>query len=218
MKKIFLALALFAATVSFAQSDKYVSAMQVRIAALDSTRDVAALNDLAAGFERIADAEKTQWLPYYYAALARINSGYSISQGNTGGMAAQLDPIADKAEALLNKAEALSKDNSEIFVVRKMIATLRMMADPMSRYMTYGPQAAAALAMAKQLNPNNPRPYLLEGQDKFYTPPQFGGSKEDAVTLWKEALVKFASFKPADPLAPTWGRRTTEYFLAQAEK
>ena len=218
MKQLLLAAALFVTAAASAQSEKYVSAMQPRVAAIDTTRDATALNDLSAGFERIAEAEKTQWLPYYYAALAKINSGYSLTNGKMGGSAALVDPIADKAEALLNKAEALSKDNSEIYVVRKMIATLRLMGDPMSRYMTYGPQAAQALETAKKLNPNNPRVFYLEGQDKFFTPAQFGGSKEDAVTLWNEALKKFDTFKPADGLAPNWGRRNTEYFLALAAK
>lgn len=218
MKKLLLSLALFVSFAAFAQSDKYVAAMQPRVAAIDTTRTVSALNDLSAAFERIGDAEKTQWLPYYYAALAKVNSGLFLTNGKMGGMTAQLDPIADKAEALLNKAEALSKDNSEIYVVRKMIATLRMMGDPMSRYMTYGPQAAQALETAKQLNPENPRVYYLEGQDKYFTPAQFGGSKEEAVTIWKEALKKFDAFKPADALAPHWGRINTEYFLQQAGK
>ncbi|TCZ74786.1 tetratricopeptide repeat protein [Flaviaesturariibacter aridisoli] len=218
MKQILLLLALFVSGASFAQSEKYVAAMQPRVNAFDTTRSLSGLNDLSAGFERIAEAEKTQWIPFYYAALAKVSSGYSLTGGKMGGMAAQLDPIADKAEELLNKAEALSKDNSEIYVVRKMIATLRMMGDPMSRYMTYGRQAGEALETAKKLNPDNPRVLYLEGQDKFFTPAQFGGSKEEAVELWKEALKKFDSFKPADALAPHWGRINTEYFLAQAAK
>lgn len=218
MKKLLLCLTLFATLAASAQSDKYMAAMQPRVAAIDTARNVSSLNDLSATFERIADAEKTQWLPYYYAALAKVNSGLMLSGGKMGGMSAQLDPIADKAEALLNKAEDLSKDNSEIYVVRKMIATLRLMGDPMSRYMTYGPQAAQALETAKKLNPDNPRIYYLEGQDKYFTPAQFGGSKDEAVVIWKEALKKFDAFKPADALAPHWGRMNTEYFLQQAGK
>ncbi|MBD0294692.1 MAG: hypothetical protein ICV84_05730, partial [Flavisolibacter sp.] len=181
MKKVLLSIILFSFTVAaFSQSDKYVKAMEARVAALDTTRSVQGLTDLTNAFERIATAEKTQWLPYYYAALATVNSGYFMMDPQkmmSGGMADKLDPVADKAEALLNAAEALSKDNSEIYVVRKMIATLRMSADPMKRYMQYGPQAQQALEKAKQLNPENPRVYLLEGQDKLYTPEQFGGSK-----------------------------------------
>ena len=139
-----------------------------------------------------------------------------MSGGQTGtNMADKFDPLADKAEMLLNKAEALNKNNSEIFVVKKMIASLRMMADPMSRYMQYGPLAQQALETAKKLNPENPRPYLLEAQDKYFTPEQFGGSKTKAKELFEEALKKYDAFKPATNLDPVWGKTTAQYFLSQ---
>jgi hypothetical protein len=119
---------------------------------------------------------------------------------------------------LLNKAEALSQDNSEIYVVKKMIATLRLTADPMNRYMKYGPDAAEALETAKKLNPENPRVYFLEGQDKLFTPKQFGGSKEEAKKLFEFALQKFDSFKAENELMPHWGKGQTAYFLKQANQ
>jgi len=218
MKKVFFSFTflLAMATIATAQSDKFVKAMQDKVVAVDTIRNTQALQDLSAAFERIADAEKTQWLPYYYASLAQVNAAFSFGTGNL--KPAQVDPMADKAEALLNKAEALAKDNSEIFIVRKMIANLRMMADPMTRYMTYGPQAAQALETAKKLNPNNPRIYYLEGQDKLYTPEQFGGSKTEAKKLFEEALKKYDAFKPESSISPSWGRSTTQYFLTQAQQ
>jgi len=201
---------------ALAQSEKYTAAMKDRIAALDTTRTPDGLKAVSAAFERIADAEKNQWLPYYYAAYAQITAGYFMGNGAmSGGMAGVYDPLADKAEALLNKAEALSPNNSEIYVVKKMIASLRMMADPMSRYMQYGPVAQEALETARKLNPENPRVFLLEGQDKFFTPEQYGGSKTEAKRLFEEALKKFEAFKPATSLDPVWGRANAQYFLSQ---
>jgi hypothetical protein len=219
MKTILFSLVLFLITFSaFSQSEKYSSTMKDRVAAVDTTNSVSGLNELAAAFERIADAEKNQWHPYYYAAYTKVLTGYLMMDGGmNGGLASTLDPIADKAEQLLNKSEALSKDNSEIFIVKKMIASLRMMADPMSRYMQYGPVAAEALETAKRLNPENPRIYLLLGQDKFYTPEQFGGSKSEAKKLFEYALQKFDAFNPKHSLDPAWGRTTTQYFLSQTK-
>jgi hypothetical protein len=217
MKKtiILSAFVLFAVAV-MAQSDKYVKAMQANIAAADTTRSVEGLTNMANSFERIANAEKTQWLPYYYAALADINLAYSYAgeQGN-GNKAEKIDPLADKAEALLNKAEELAKDNAEIYIAKKMIASVRMMADPMNRYMKYGPIASQALETAKKLDPENPRIYILEGEDKFYTPAQFGGSKEEAKVLFETAIKKFDTFKPQSDIHPHWGRETASYFLKQ---
>ena len=214
MKQMFALLMLLLTVTAFAQSEKYVSAMQPKIAMLDTTRNGATLLDLSNSFERIANAEKTQWLPFYYAALAQANYGYSKIQGvGMGGDPAVIDPIADKADTLLSKAEALSTLNSEIFVVHKMINSLRMLVDPQSRYMTYGAAAAAALETAKKLNPDNPRVYLLEGQDKYYTPEQYGGSKDEAKKLFETAAQKYDTFKPENALAPTWGKWALQYFL-----
>jgi len=216
MKKIIvLAAALIVMTAVHAQSEKYTKAMQTNVAGIDTIRSAEGWTDLANSFQRIADAEKTQWQPYYYAALGFAMTGTIQNAGQMGGGADKVDPIANKAEEMLNKAEALSKDNSEIYCVRKMIATLRLMADPMNRYMTYGPQAAEALAKAKSLNPENPRVYLLEAQDKFYTPEQFGGSKTEAKTLFELSAKKYERFKPATEIDPTWGSPQVQYFLSQ---
>jgi hypothetical protein len=216
MKKIvFLLAANTLLVTAFAQSEKYIKAMEANVPVIESTRKVEDLKSLANTFERIAEAEKSQWQPYYYAALAQVNAGFSTSGGQMGGLTDKLDPIADKAESLISKAEALSKDNAEIYIVRKMIATLRMMGDPQNRYMQYGPQAQQALETARKLDPNNPRVYLLEGQDKFYTPEQFGGSKTEAKRLFETALSKFETFKPATSIDPVWGKGTTQYFLSQ---
>jgi hypothetical protein len=217
MKNISLLVVFFLlVSTAFGQSEKFIKAMEPKIAEVDTTSDPQKLSELSAAFERIADAEQTQWLAYYYAALAKVNQGYVLSGGkSTGGMAATLDPIADKAEILLTKAETLSKDNSEIFLVKKMIAFLRMVADPMARYMQQMPVAGQAMETAKKLNPENPRIYLLEGQDKYFTPEQYGGSKTEAKTLFEEALKKYESFKPASPLDPKWGKPLAESYLNQ---
>lgn len=214
MKKIFLfftGVAFFSA-LGFAQDAKYTSAMEPKVMAVDTLRNPDELIALSASFERIADAEKTKWLPYYYAALAQVNAAYTMVMKKPD--ATKTDPMADKAEALINKADELSAKNSEIYIVKKMIASLRMMADPMSRYMKYGPLAEEALQTAIQLNPENPRVYMLQGQDKYFTPEQFGGSKAEAKKLFELSNKKFETFKPASALDPNWGRGTLKYFMS----
>ncbi len=216
MKRI--SLFLMAASMSvaaFSQSERYTKAMESNISKLDSTSTVEGWVELANSFQRIADAEKTQWLPYYYAAYSNVLNGYMLMGAQTSGMAEKIDPLAAKAEELILKAEALSKDNAEIFIVKKMIAGLRLVGDPMNRWQTEGPIAEAALNKAKSLEPNNPRIYVLEAQDKFYTPEQFGGSKTEAKTLFEEALKKFETYKPQTSLHPNWGKTAAQYFLTQ---
>lgn len=217
-KTIFILSAMFIASfVTGQMPDKFVKAMEPKIAAVDTTSTVQGLTDLANAFERIAEAEKNQWLAYYYAAYCNASAG--IMAGAGGDMMAakadKTDPFADKAEKQIKKAEDLAKNNSEIFIVKKMIATLRMLGDPMSRYMTYGPEAQAMLDEAKKFNPENPRVYVLEGQDKFYTPEQFGGSKEEAKLLFEKAQKLYETFKPETSIHPNWGKNQVTYFLSQ---
>ena len=217
MKKSFLFLfTTILATATFSQSEKYVKAMEPKVAMLDSSNTADSWKDLANTFERIAEAEKTQWAPYYYASFCNVMAGnLSLPQdGSFGDNSAITDPYADKAEGLLNKAEAISKDNSEIYCVRKMIHSLRMMGNAMARYMTEGAKATEALEKAKALNVNNPRIYILEGQDKFYTPEQYGGSKDEAKKLFEKANGIFMVAKPGSSIEPQWGRGQVEYFLS----
>jgi hypothetical protein len=220
MKKVIIILAaVLVGATSFAQmSEKFVKAMETRIASMETAATADQWKELGNAFERIADAEKTQWLAYYYAAFTNIMAGYlSMKPGDFGDNSATLDPYADKAETMIKKAEELSKDNSEIWCIKKMIATLRLSANPMARYMTEGPISEEAIQKAKQLNPNNPRVYMLMGQDKFYTPEQFGGSKTEAKALFEEAIKLFGTFKPESNIHPNWGKPQTEQLLAQTK-
>ena len=214
MKKILLFVSIISfCNLLFAQSDKYVAAMKKNISMLDSAMAKGNAAELANNFERIGDAEKTQWLPYYYASYCTVLTTYTEQDKS------KVDAIADKAEQLISKSEQIAgKENSETDVIKSMIASAHMMVDPMSRYMQYGKTSSDNIANAKKLDPTNPRPVYLEGTTKFYTPETFGGGKAPAEALFKQALIMFAMFKPAGELYPTWGKATTDYFINLCQK
>lgn len=218
MKKGIVIAFVFALTQTVtAQSEKYIKAMEAKVGFLDSNNSADSWKELANSFERIADAEKTQWMPYYYASFCNVMAGYSSmpQDGSMGDNSAIADPYADKAESLLDKAIAINTNSTEIYCVKKMVHSLRMMGNPMARYMTESPKAAEALSKAKELNPGNPRVYILEAQDKFYTPEQFGGSKTEAKILFEKAQGLFSSYKIESSIAPNWGLSQIAYFLSQ---
>ena len=214
MKKIILSAALICFGVTtFAQSDRYAPAMKKNIALLDSAMQKGNAKELANTFERIGDAEKNQWLPYYYAAYSLILTTYTEKDKS------KIDPIADKAEELILKAEAIAgTENSETAVIKSMIASAHMMVDPQSRYMQYGAASASNMEKAKALDPTNPRPVYLDAQAKLYTPEAFGGGKSVAKPVFEKAITMFDTFKPASELHPSWGKSMAQYFLAMANK
>lgn len=212
MKKSLLCIALvLSAATLFAQNEKYTNAMKANIAQLDTAIVKGNMAELTNNFERIAEAEKTQWLPYYYASYAAVMNAFLEKDKS------KTDGIADKAEQLIKKAEELAgSENSEICVIKSMIASSHMMVDPQTRWQQYGQSSSMHITKAKALDPANPRPVFLEGQAKFYTPESFGGGKAPAKELFIKAMQMFDTFKPETELHPNWGKASTQYFLAQA--
>ena len=212
MKKIIAVIALLATVSVNAQNDKYVQAMQKNLAQFDVVKTTAEYQALAAAFERIGDAEKTQWLPYYYAALALTTPGWTDTKLDK-------DVNAEKIKALLTKADALVKedaDKAEILSIRNMTASQQMLVDPQSRWATYGPESSSYLQKAKQLNPNNPRLYYLEGANIFGTPEQFDGGKAKAKPILEKAVALY-KVEQVKPLYPDWGKKQAEDMLAQCQ-
>jgi hypothetical protein len=212
MKKIIFAITLLIAISVNAQSDKYVAAMQKNLALFDSVKNTSEYLSLAAAFERIGDAEKTQWLPYYYAGLALTTPGWQDTKLDK-------DVNAEKIKALCDKADALAKDNadkSEILSIRNMAATQQMLVDPQTRWATYGPESDKYLQKAKELNANNPRLYYLEGAGTFGKPEQFGGGKAKAKPILEKAITLYKAEQPK-PLYPHWGQKQAEEMLGQCQ-
>ncbi len=209
MKKLFFALAIMLATFATAQS-KYEKAMKSNIAKIEEHLDLEQFTSLANDFTRIGDAEKNQWLPYYYAAFSKIQKGRIMMRE---GKTQELDEIADDAQKSLDQAKSIESENAEIFILQKMIHGLKMMVNPMARYMTEGGAAAEALAKAEKLDPENPRITLLKAEDLYFTPEQFGGSKDKGLEMFGKAKEQFSSYKIKSEIHPNWGAAEAEYFL-----
>ena len=191
-----------------AQSDRYTQAMQKNIPLLDSSKTIDQLQSMAGTFDRIGDAEKTQWLPYYYAALAQTWVGWSPDTKDKDGNAARIKSYLDKAEAI--------EKNAETYAVENMAATQQMLMDPQTRWATNGKDASDALQKGMSIDPNNPRLYYLQAMSLFNTPPQFGGGKDKAKPVFEKSIALFKSTQPK-PLYPTWGRQQAESMLAQCQ-
>ncbi len=210
MKKLFLTMMLLIAVSTFAQSG-FETAMSDKIAKVSQAKTADEFTALSNDFARIGDKEKTQWLPYYYAAYASIQKGRMLMRE---GKVADLDPIADEAQRSLDKASELNKDNPEILILEKMIHGLKLMVNPQARFMSEGMLAAEALSKAEKLEAENPRISLMKAEDIYFTPEQFGGSKTKGLEMFQKALDQYKTFQPKTALDPNWGKEEAEYFLA----
>src|SRR5258708_25718310 len=182
--------------------------MKKTLSLFDSAKSTHDYQSMSANFERIGDAEKTQWLPYYYAGLALSTAGWS-------DQAMDKDANSEKIKALCTKAEAIEK-NSEIYTIRNMAASQQMMVDPQARWASYGQEASGALQKGIEIDPKNPRLYYLQAMSIFGTPEQFGGGKAKAKPVFEKAIALFKT-EQTKPMYPHWGQKEAEAKLAECQ-
>ncbi|MDP3667655.1 MAG: hypothetical protein Q8R50_13320 [Sediminibacterium sp.] len=209
MKQLLVIISMFFFGMVAAQS-KYEGAMAKGLEQLQAVKSAEDMSATAAFFERVADAEKDKWLPYYYAAYANHLTGWMNPK-------ADKDKVAEKSKDLIAKAEVLEQNNSEIFCLRQMVAIQQMTVDPMARWQTYGAEANNALENATRADPNNPRIYYLNGQTLMNTPEAFGGGKAVAKKLFEKAVELYKTFTPASSFHPGWGKEDAEKLLAACQ-
>lgn len=209
MKHLLIIVATFFAVMASAQS-KYESGMMKGFEQMKSAKTAEDMSAASAFFERIGDAEKDKWLPYYWASYTYYLTGWMNPK-------ADKDKVAEKSKDILGKAEALESNNSELFCLRQMIAIQQMVVDPPARYQSYGAEASRALENAVKADPTNPRIYYLKGQTLMNTPEAFGGGKANAKKQFEKALELYKTFKPASPLHPDWGKDEAEKSLAACQ-
>jgi len=208
---LFFFVSLFANNI-YADGPQYQQAMKNALSQMDSAVAPEQYMQLANTFERIAGVEAKEWLPNYYAAYCYALVAFTEHKDKKG-----IDDLMDKADALINKADALSPNNSEIITVKGLINSGRIMVDPMSRGKKYGTLANLDYMAAEKLDSLNPRPLFLEGQGLFYTPKMFGGGKDRAKPVLTAAVARYKIFKPMTDISPNWGQKMAEDLLKQCE-
>jgi hypothetical protein len=195
----------------------YADMLGTTITAVLNTGDAAELKALAAKLERAAAVAPADWLPRYYQAYALLINVFQSKEDSDAK-----DATLDQAEAALAQARQLKGDESELLTLQAYIYQARLGISPMLRSAKYSRLVNETVAQAKKLNPANPRPYLVGANNVYYTPSMFGGGAEAAKPLYEEAKAKYAAYRPAGPLLPSWGQdqllaRLKQYEVSTAQ-
>src|ERR1051325_667366 len=115
MKKLLTIITLTTALASAAsaQNPRYTASMEALVKMIDTAATGITYVGASNAFERIANAEKKEWLPYYYAAYTQVQAGFMGAVAKD-----KIDDVCDRADMLIAKADSLSPNNSEIYTVR----------------------------------------------------------------------------------------------------
>lgn len=199
---ILIITSVLAMNVSFAGGNKkYIKALESNITALYAADTVVAFDPIANKFMRIAEAEKNQWLPYYYASLSYVFKSFRIKD-NT-----QRDEILDQAQSQLALASELESSNSEITALDGFIYMMKISIDPGTRGQTLSPKAMSRFTTAIRQDPTNPRAVLFMGQMHFSMAQFFGSGTEEACATIAQSIELFENNKPKSSIAPAWGMK-----------
>jgi tetratricopeptide (TPR) repeat protein len=204
MKKLTITLVLVSLFTIGYSSEAYQKAMSQSIENLFKAASIPEYIEVANQFDRIAQIEKTEWLPLYYASYSYIMISYQEPEN------AKKDTYLDQAQKYLDLSMAIDPKESELYMLQGFLYPMRINIDPMSRGMLYMGKMNEAFDKALELNPDNPRVYYLRATMTFHMPEAFGGGAAKALPIYKTASEKFRIFKPKTALSPNWGKEICE--------
>lgn len=206
MKKILLILA-FSFVASLNAQSQYDQGMTKAFTLWQTQKT----SEAAQLFERIATAEKDNWLPPFYAAELIIIDCFSIKDE------AVLTAKLNKAQQFLDKASAISQNNPEIIITQALLNTAYIAFDGQKYGMTLSAKNTALYEKALQIAPNNPRVVMAKAEWGMGSAKYFGQSIEPYCKNIKKAIELFKKEKPAGKYYPHGGIERAQEVLKQCQ-
>jgi hypothetical protein len=194
MTKIITAITFFICSLAIAQT-QYEQGMEKALGLWKEGKSTEA----SALFERIAAAEKDNYLPNYYVAL--INTTEAFNPANKD----KITSLLAKANAALDIELAKTPNNVELLVVQAMAKTALLASDPMTYGMTLSPKISEIYMHASLLAPENPRVVLCKAEFDMGGAKWTGADVKEICSRLQKSLDLFAKFKPETPFSPSWG-------------
>lgn len=216
MKKLVLSLILFAVLILSVQNihaDDYTDAMVKSIKKLEAINDIsdrAAVTKVRGDFERILQLKKNTWMVNYYMAMCDLLTAWSYMDAKDND---NIKKYNESCIDLLNKATDAKDDFAEAYVLKMSAQANRWIYEP-AKMNDIIAKSTEAKELAKKNDPNNPRFYLVDATNTFYTPENFGGGVDAAQPLFEKSWELFGTFKPVDETYPTWGKDQAAGMLA----
>ena len=191
---------------------KWADSASREIDAATAAGDLNRLMSAAAMLDRVLTVTPNDPLLLYYRgfALYRSSTIYTGMKKNDEAKRA-----LDEADLLLEQATAKSP-TADALALRSSVMGLMigLSGNPLSG-MTLGPKSSGLLDRAKEMEPKNPRVWLISGMSAMFTPKMFGGGTDKAEQDLKKAIALFETDAPVAP-APSWGRADAFIWLGQA--
>ena len=196
MKYLFIFFILLSQLPVQAQETNQAKALESAVLQFNQASKSQAYQELYLQFEQLYAVNKSNWLIPYYAGMTR-SIMCLLKMGDR-------DALANDALVWVGRAKSIVK-NDEIYCAESLAYTAKMSVNPTFRWLIYEGKIKNALKLAKKLNPNNPRAYLLDANIQQKLPFIFGGGCKAVKPLIQKAELCFNNQTKANSIEPSWG-------------
>jgi len=200
------------ASPSLTGTAKWADSASREIEAANATGDLARLENAAALLDRALTVTPNDHLLLYYrsVALYRMGGQYTGRKRNDDAKKA-----LEEADRLLEQVEKKAPTADVLALRGGVIGQLIGLSGNPLAGMTMGPKASGLVDRAMELEPTNPRVWLIRGMSAMFTPKMFGGGTDKAARDLRKAIELFQAEHPVAP-APSWGHPDAYIWLGQA--
>ena len=196
MKNLFIFFILLVQLQVQAQATNQSKALEAAVMQFNQATKNQAYQELYLQFEQLYAVNKTNWLIPYYAGMTR-SIMCLLKMGDK-------DALANDALLWVGRAKSIMA-NDEVYCAESLAYTAKMSVNPTLRWFTYEGKIKKALSLAKKLNPNNPRAYVLEANIQQKIPFIFGGGCKSVKPLIQKAELCFNAQTKVNSVEPSWG-------------
>jgi hypothetical protein len=196
MKNLFVFFILLMQLPLQAQSPNQSKALESAVMQFNQTNSPSSYTQLYLQFEKLYSVDKTNWLIPYYAGMTKALMCL-LKMG-------ERDALANDALLWIGRAKLIVQ-NDEIYCAESLAYTAKLSVNPALRWFSYEGKIKNALSLAKKLNPNNPRAYILEANIQHKLPFIFGGGCKSAKPLIQKAEWCLNTQSKANSAEPSWG-------------
>lgn len=195
---------LFLSTIHLpAQNMGTDKALDIAVAQFNQLSGTAAYQSVYIQFEKLYNADKKNWLIPYYASILKSRMCL-MKMGDR-------DQLANDAIVWISRAKSIT-NNDEIYCAESLANTAKMSVNPTMRWLLYEDKIKTPLQLAKKVNANNPRIYLLEANIQRKLPVLFGGGCKAAIPMAKKAEQLLHAQVLQNTNMPGWGNQSLVEF------
>jgi GNAT superfamily N-acetyltransferase len=198
--------------IVYAGNPKYEKAMKEALGQLQQCKNIEDFNLSANTFYRIANAEKSEWLPSYYYAYSYVIMSFIENEDRV-----KKDEYLDVAASTIDLLLKTHPEESELYALQGFMYTARLVVDPATRGQKYTQLSGQAIGQALAINKTNPRALYIQLSNETGMARFFGNDIAPYCERISQLQENWEAYNDSPQFYPIWGKREVEGLAKDCE-